>query len=280
MKKQLVTLMIVTVLALALAACGLLQEPEEASGTIEAIPLATQAAGVATEAVEPTEAVVATEPAAEEPTAEAAPTEAPAEPTTAPEATAETAPTETPAEAPTGTATTFTIDSAASQVRFQLDEDLRGVRTTVVGTTDQVAGQLAVNLADLSQTQVGTIQINARTLATDNNFRNRAIQNEILDTGDYEFITFTPTAVEGLPATAAIGETITFTLVGDLTIRDVTLPATFTVEATAVSDTQITGTATAVVNRADFGLQIPSVPSVANVEEEVELYIDFTANAS
>lgn len=43
---------------------------------------------------------------------------------------------------------------------------------------------------------------------------------------------------------------------------------------------QITGTATAVVNRADYGLQIPSVPNVANVEEEVELYIDFTANAS
>src|SRR5690606_27226017 len=131
-----------------------------------------------------------------------------------------------------------------------------------------------------SQTQVGVIQINARTLATDNNFRNRAIQNEILDTGAYEFITFTPTGIEGLPASAAVGETVTFTLVGDLTIRDVTLPATFAVEATAVSETQITGTATAVVNRADYGLQIPSVPSVANVEEEVELYIDFTANAS
>ena len=270
MKKRVVTLMILTVLAVALAACGLLQEPEEASGPIEAIPLETQAAGVA-----------ATEPAAE-----VAPTEASVEPTAAPEATAEiVAPTEAPTEAPTaavpaGAATTFTIDPAASQVRFQLDEDLRGARTTVVGTTDQVAGQLSVNLADLSQTQVGVIQINARTLATDNNFRNRAIQNEILDTGDFEFITFTPTAVEGLPASAAIGETITFSLVGDLTIRDVTLPATFTVEATAVSETQLTGTATAAVNRADFGLQIPSVPNVANVEEQVELYIDFTANAS
>ena len=77
-----------------------------------------------------------------------------------------------------------------------------------------------------------------------------------------------------------MGQTISFSLVGDLTIRDMTLPATFAVEATALSDTQITGTATAIVNRADFGLQIPSVPNVANVEEEVELYIDFTANAS
>lgn len=265
------SLMIVLLMALALAACGVLQEPEAASGTIEAIPLETQSAGI----------VEATEPAAE-----AAPTELPIEPTLAPEATAEVEPpteapvTEAPTEAPAGTAAVFTIDQAASQVRFQLDEDLRGVRTTVIGTTDQVAGQLSLNLADLSQTQVGIIQINARALATDNNFRNRAIQNEILDTGAFEFITFTPTGIEGLPASAAVGQTVSFTLVGDLTIRDVTLPATFAVEATAVSETQITGTATAVVNRADFGLDIPSVPNVANVEEEVELYIDFTANAS
>ena len=276
MKRQ-ISLMIVLLLALALAACGVLQEPEAASGTIEAIPLATQAAGVvATAVTEATEVVVATEPAAE-----AAPTEAPAEATTAPEATAETvAPTDAPTTAPAAAATVFSIDSAASQVRFQLDEDLRGTRTTVVGSTDQVAGQLSLNLADLSQTQVGIIQINARALATDNNFRNRAIQNEILETGSFEFITFTPTGIEGLPASATVGETISFNLVGDLTIRDITMPATFAVEATADSETTITGTATSIVNRADFGLNIPSVPNVANVEEEVELYIDFTANAS
>jgi polyisoprenoid-binding protein YceI len=249
------------ILILALSACGVLQEPEAASGTIEAIPLETQSAGV----------VEATEPAIE-----AAPTEV-IETTAAPTAEPTAEP---PTETPAAVAAVFTIDSAASQVRFQLDEDLRGERKTVVGSTDQIAGQLSVNLVDLSQTQVGVIQINARTLTTDNNFRNRAIQNEILDTGAFEFITFTPTGIEGLPPAATVGEAISFTLVGDLTIRDVTLPATFIVEAAAVSETRIVGTATAVVNRADFGLQIPSVPNVANVEEEVELYIDFTANAS
>ncbi len=257
MKKLTVYLLLSLIAAFALVGCGVLQEPEAASGPIEAIPLETQSAGVAP--------VEATQPAADP-----APTEATADEPTA----------ETPAEAPAAGARVFTIDSAASEVRFQLDEDLRGERKTVIGTTDQVAGQLSLNLADLSQTEVGIIQINARTLLTDNNFRNRAIQNEILDTGQFEFITFTPTGVEGLPATAAVGETVTFTLTGDLTIRDITLPATFTVEATAVSDTQITGSATAIVNRVDYDLQIPSVPNVANVEEEVELYIDFTANAS
>jgi polyisoprenoid-binding protein YceI len=269
MKKSIVTLLLAMLSLTLLSACGVFQEVEAPSATLEAIPLETQAAGVATTPAEPTAAPeVATE----------APTESATEEATVAAPTEE--PTEDPTAAPVGEARVFTIDSTASQVRFQLDEDLRGTRTTVVGSTDQVAGQLSLNLADLSQTQVGIIQINARTLATDNNFRNRAINNEILDTGEFEFITFTPTAVEGLPASATIGETITFTLVGDLTIRDTTLPATFTVEATAVSETQVTGTATAVVNRTDYGLEIPSVPNVANVEEEVELYIDFTANAS
>ncbi len=67
---------------------------------------------------------------------------------------------------------------------------------------------------------------------------------------------------------------------GDLTIRDITQPVTFNVTASAVSDSQIEGTASAIVQRADYNLQIPSVPSVADVEEEVELYINFVANVT
>jgi polyisoprenoid-binding protein YceI len=174
----------------------------------------------------------------------------------------------------------YQIAPEGSEVRFELDEDLRGNRITVVGSTDQVAGEIALDLSNLSGAQVGVIQINARTLATDNDFRNRALNNEILDTGAYEFITFTPTAVNGLPTSATIGDAIEFTIDGTLTIRDTTLPVTFNVTATAVSDSQLQGTASTIINRNDFGLTIPSVPSVANVEEEVELYINFTANAS
>ena len=157
---------------------------------------------------------------------------------------------------------------------------MRGSRITVVGTTDQVAGQIALDFTDLSTAQVGEILINARTLVTDNNFRNRAIQNEILDTGEYEFISFVPTAVNNLPASAAVGEEISFTIDGNLTIRDITEAITFEVVATAVSEAQISGTATATVLRDTYGLTIPEVPNVANVENEVDLIINFVANGS
>ena len=44
-----------------------------------------------------------------------------------------------------------------------------------------------------------------------------------------------------------------------------------------VSEDRIEGSGSAVVLRSDFGLQIPSVPNVANVSDEVILEIDFVA---
>jgi polyisoprenoid-binding protein YceI len=260
-----------------------LQEPEEASAPIEAVPLevTSSALGEAEEQT-PVEETEAYPPPAEEsgqvaaypPAAEGSEVAAYPPPAESSETEAYPAP---GGSAPVGLRI-YEISQADSEVRFQLDEDLRGQRITVTGVTDQVAGEIAVDLSDLASTQVGVIQINARTLATDNDFRNRAIQNQILDTGNHEFITFSPTSIEGMPATVGIGEEVEFVMGGDLTIRDVTNPVQFFVTATAVAEDQLVGTATASVFRADYGLQIPSVPNVANVEEEVELYIDFVAN--
>jgi polyisoprenoid-binding protein YceI len=271
MKRMTSMAVLVLVLGMGIVGYAVLRTPEEASETqIEAVPLQI----AATEAPEQAEAVMA-----EEPTATAV--EPQPEPVAATDPTAEPEPTAATDEepAPASELIIYEIDSSASQVRFELDEDLRGVRTTVVGSTDQIAAQLAVNYGDLSTVQVGEIRINARTLATENNMRNRAISNQILVTGAYEFITFVPTAVNDLPTNVNIGDTVTFTIVGDLTITDVTQEATFEVTATAVSATQISGTASTTVTRGDYNLIIPSVPSVANVEDEVDLHIDFVANA-
>ena len=173
----------------------------------------------------------------------------------------------------------FQIVPDQSQVSFSIYEELGGQPKTVVGTTSEVAGQLAVDVQDLSETQVGVIQVNARTLTTDNDRRNGAIRNFILNTDQYEFITFTPTSVTGLSGAAQPGQSFTLQISGDLTLRDVTRSVTFNVTAQGVSATQITGTATATVNRGDFNLTIPSVRNVANVGEEVTLQIDFVANA-
>jgi polyisoprenoid-binding protein YceI len=149
----------------------------------------------------------------------------------------------------------------------------------VVGATRQVSGDLQINPHDLSQSQVGMIQIGAGSLATDSGFRDRAIRDFILNTNQYPTITFTPTGITGLSGPAQLGQAITFQITGDLTIRNITQPVTFDLTVTGDSATQLSGTATAVVQRADYSLTIPSVPQVADVGEAVTLTIDFVAVA-
>lgn len=249
-----------------------LRTPEEASEPIAAIPLELPT-NTATAVPEPTATATTVSPTNTPPPDATIAPEPTAEPTAVP-------PTDTPEPpAAAGVLRLYEISQDESQVSFTLQEDLRGIRTTVVGVTDQVAGQIAANLNDLSTTQVGIIQVNARTLLTDNNFRNNAIRNQILDSNQYEFITFTPTAVNGLPDSVEIGQTVTFEIVGDLTIRDITQEVTFAVTVTAVTEDRLEGTASTQVLRGDYNLVIPQVQGVANVTDEVLLEIALVANA-
>ncbi len=207
------------------------------------------------------------------------------EPTAAPEVTVETAAVEeatvdtADVAVPAGAASLFRIVPEESEVRFKLTEDLRGQPFTPTGITNQVAGDIVVDLTTPANSRVGTIRINARTLSTDSEFRNRAIRAEILESSrdEYEFIDFTPTAISGLPAQIAVGEAVTFQITGDLKIRDVTNSVTFDVTATLTGDDRLEGSASTQVTRAMYNLQIPNAPGVANVSEEVTLEIDFVA---
>ncbi len=167
--------------------------------------------------------------------------------------------------------------TADSEARFTLNEILRGVPTTVVGTTSLVDGQIALNLDDLRTAELSPMQIAAIDLATDNNMRNNAIRVYILYTDSYPTITFTPTSVTGLPAQAAVGEQLAFTVTGDLTIIGISHEVTFEVTAVAETPERITGTASATIDRTDWEIAIPRVQGVADVDENVLLELDFTA---
>ncbi|MDH3250326.1 MAG: YceI family protein [Acidimicrobiia bacterium] len=175
--------------------------------------------------------------------------------------------------------TSFELTDASSAT-FRLDEELRSSPKTVVGSSGIVLGRIEIDPDDLSNSQIGEILINARDFETDSALRNRAIRGPILDTDTFEFIAFVPSAVEGLEGSASIGEEFSFAVSGDLTIRDITQPVTFDVTATLTSDGILEGTATTVVERGPFELFIPSVPSVANVSEEVLLALDFVAESA
>ena len=191
--------------------------------------------------------------------------------------------TQTTAE-PTSGPSAFVIDPAQTTASFTIGEVLRGEPQTVVGVTDQVAGQVVIDPSDLGATQFSPIVINARTLATDSSMRDRQIRGPIiLDSAsdEFEFITFTPTSIDGLDgATSVVGAEFTFQVTGDLEIRGMTNSVTFDVSVVMVDESTISGTAQTEVLRSDFGIGIPSVPSVADVTDEVGLALEFVATIS
>lgn len=263
-KVVVVALLGMIILAGALAYSSL-KPPAEASEPIQAIPIGREA--IATPTPAPTLAGATapdavegdpTAPMDEEPTAEAAPTAGSA------------------AGIEVSEPIIFEIEQDESRARYVIDEVLRGTPATVVGSTNQVAGQIAV-YPDGRSVQVGTILINARAFATDESRRDRTVQNQILLTNQYEYITFLPTAIEGLPASSSVGGTYTFRITGGLTIRDVTREVTFDVTVTPVSESRLEGSARTTIRYADWGVSIPQVPFVASVSDEVQLELDFVA---
>jgi len=242
--------------ALTLAACGspMVDEP-------------------AVEGAEPDTSAGMQEPAenaAESPVEEAPAEEAPME---------ESAPEEA-AEPAASSAATFTIVSDESEARFIIDEVLSGQPKTVVGTTSDVTGSLTVDYANPAGASMGDITVDLSTLVTDNNFRNRAIQDAILQSGQaqFQFATFTPTSFSGLPDSVTIGEPVTFQITGNMTLHGVTKELTFDATVTPVSETRLEGSASTSILYQDFDVNILRLPpQVASVEDSVILEIDFVA---
>src|SRR5262249_32346519 len=131
----------------------------------------------------------------------------------------------------------FRIDPTGSEARFITHETLLGQAKTVVGSTREVAGQIMVDFARPSITQLRPIRINARTVATDNEVRNRALRGQILRSNqdEFEFISFVPTKLIGLPEQISVGQTLTFQVEGKLTVRNETRDVVFEATVKIVS---------------------------------------------
>jgi polyisoprenoid-binding protein YceI len=184
--------------------------------------------------------------------------------------------------APNDTRSLLHISPEESQVRFIIDETLLGNPKTVVGVTDQVAGDMLVDFNNPAHSQLGAIRINVRTLATDNEVRNRALRGQILQSeqDEYEYVEFIPTALNGLPEQVTLGQQFSFEIEGYLTIHGVTRMVTFDATLLPESETRLHGTAVTTVRHQDFDIIIPNAPGVAGVSDNVRLEIDFVATVA
>jgi polyisoprenoid-binding protein YceI len=149
--------------------------------------------------------------------------------------------------------------------------------TDVIGSTQEIEGELELNLDDLTS-PLGTNRFTANLsgLTTDQQRRDRWIQENGPQFSKFPIAEFTATSIEDAPATYTEGDKVQFKLVGDLTIRETTQPVAFDVTAKLEGDT-ITGVATAQLLMSDFGIEPPDFANTLSVENEFQVRVEFTA---
>ncbi|KKU15791.1 MAG: YceI family protein [Candidatus Jorgensenbacteria bacterium GW2011_GWA2_45_9] len=170
----------------------------------------------------------------------------------------------------------------SSTAEFGLNEILRGAPKFVVGTTDQVSGYISIPDKDTPSKVAGEIKVNTRAFKTDDEQRNRAIARFVLKSEEpaNEFIVFKPTEAVGLPKDIPLNQEFMFRIAGNITIIGVTKPVVFDVTATLSDNRMLTGIAETSLMYEDFGVSVPSLPFLANVEKQIKIKISFVARGS
>jgi polyisoprenoid-binding protein YceI len=165
-------------------------------------------------------------------------------------------------------------DATSSFVGFRIDEELATVgATTAVGRTPAVGGSFALNGAVITET---AIEADMTEIVTNASRRDQAVQRA-LDTATFPTATFTLTLPMDLGAIPAENEPVSATAVGDLTIKGVKQPIEILLEAQLVGDLIVVVGAVE-VTFADWGIEVPTAPIVASVEDHgiLELQLFFT----
>lgn len=163
----------------------------------------------------------------------------------------------------------YGVVAEKSSAQFSIYELLRGKPFTVVGKTQAVTGSMELDLENLAASRLGVVRINARTLKTDSENRDRATARFILESEkpENEFIDFVMESI-------VENGTSSVSIAGNLTIRGVAKPAIFKGTLTEEKDGSARIVARAEVKRSDYGLTIPDISFVAEVADAVTLEAD------
>ena len=202
---------------------------------------------------------------------------APTQPAAAP-TEASTAPAESSTGASEAGAVLYRIDAAQSEVRYEVDETLFNQNNrlnTAIGRTRGIAGDVLIDFAQPSNSQIGEIVIDVSQFTSDQSRRDNYIRRSGLESSRYPYARFVTQAIEGLPERVAVGDQVTFTISGDMTVRETARPVTWNVTL-RLEDGRVAGSASTEILMSDFGVGPIRLPILAT-EDLVKLFLDFVA---
>ena len=179
-----------------------------------------------------------------------------------------------------GSLQTYKIVPAQTTASYSVYENLifqNKPNNDAIGKTQAVSGQFQVSTSPSTVVQGMTLKVDLRTLQSDSSMRDGHVQSA-LDTTDYPYATFESVSTQGLPASYTDGQTIHFSLLGNLTMHGKTNGETFIVQGKVVGNT-ITGTATTTIYMTDFGIQPPTLANIVIVQNKTVLTLNFTAQS-
>ena len=148
-------------------------------------------------------------------------------------------------------------------VGYRIQELFGGqtIEKTATGRTPAVEGSIVVEGATIPS---ATFTADLTQLASDEDRRDAAVGTRGLETESFPEATFTLTEPITLPSAPAVGEEITVSATGDLTLHGVTKPVTL--ELTAEwTGSAITVAGSAPIVLADFAIDVIEIPGFVTV---------------
>lgn len=172
----------------------------------------------------------------------------------------------------------FRVDPARTTAEYAVRELLLGNDQITRGKTNAVDGEFQLYMQNGKvYIALSNLQVDISTLSTDNPVRDEAIRKTWLESEKYPKAIFVANDVQGVPLDAVQGQPYSFKVSGDMTIRNITQPATFDVTVT-VHPTYIEGQGTTIIHMKDYGFDPPSIVGKTIVSDPATITIKGVAN--
>jgi polyisoprenoid-binding protein YceI len=173
--------------------------------------------------------------------------------------------------------TVYRIDPTQSKLSYEVQEKLFGQdASTAEGSTNGIAGDLAVNTAAPDESRVGQIVVNVEQLTSDNDLRDARMRAANLGSHEYPLAYLTASGFSGMPSTITEGKPVHFKLNSQLTVRKTPAPVVWDVDAT-LTDGQVEATATTKVKMSTFGVGPISIAGLVSTGDDVTLTMKLVA---
>lgn len=173
--------------------------------------------------------------------------------------------------------TVYRIDPSRSSAKYAIEERIVGRdASTAEGTTQAIAGDIAVDLQHGDAVRLGTVVVNLEQLTSDEPLRDARIRNDYLESHKHPLATLKNSTITGLPATITPGDDYKVEIRGDLEIRDISRPTAWKAEV-RLRDGRIHATASTKVNLSDFGVEPITIVGLVSTSDEATLTFDLVA---